>query len=227
MTAAPSVSLRSVNVALPTFLCVRHGQDVASGFRKHPVTAATVHVSSTNIDGDGQGDLVAHGGPEKAVYSYPSEHWAPWTAELKPDRPYGPASFGENLSLAGILEDEACIGDIWRWGEVRLQICQPRFPCYKLGEALSDRTVVQKLVENGRTGWYFRVLTTGMAPTSGQMEIESRDPAGITVAMAHQARLPHADPALVEQVLAVDALASKLRLTLEERLATHGVAERG
>ena len=218
MTANGTVSLLSVNVALPGYLCKRHGKPVQSGFLKHPVTVERVHVDYVNIAGDGQGDLVAHGGPEKAVYSYPSEHWAPWTSERKPAVPYGPASFGENLSLAGILEHEACIGDIWRWGEVRLQICQPRFPCYKLGVALGEPHIVKALVDNGRTGWYFRVLTTGMAPTTGQIDIEARDPAGITVAMAHQARLPAADPALIARVLTAPALASKLRLELQKHL---------
>lgn len=218
MTTGSTIELLSVNVALPSFLCERHGESIQSGFKKHPVTSAFVHVSLVNIDGDGQGDLVAHGGLEKAVYSYPSEHWPVWAAERHPPAPYGPASFGENLSLAGILEEEACIGDIWRWGEVRLQICQPRFPCYKLGVAQNDARLVKSLVDNGRTGWYFRVLTPGMAPTSGKIEIESRDPAGITVAMAHLARLPGSDPTLIEHVLAADALASKLRVQLQESL---------
>ena len=218
MTATGTVTLVSLNVALPDYLCERHGHPVESGFRKRPVSAKTVTVSSVNVEGDGQGDLKAHGGPEKAVYSYPSEHWGPWTAELKPSQPYGPASFGENLSLAGIMEEDACIGDIWRWGEVRLQICQPRYPCYKLGVALDNHSVVKAMVENGRTGWYFRVLTTGTAPTSGEIEIEARDPAGVSVAMAHAARLPGADRALVERAASVDALARGLKLQFAETL---------
>lgn len=222
MTAIATISLISLNVALPSYLCERHGQMIESGIRKRPVSTETVHVTTTNIDGDGQGDLNAHGGPEKAVYAYPSEHWGPWGAERNPVRSYGPASFGENLSLAGILETDACIGDIWRWGDVRLQICQPRYPCYKLGVALNDYAIVKDLVDNGRTGWYFRVLTTGIAPTSGQIEIESRDPAGVTVAMAHAARLPGASHALVEQVAAVDALAMGLKRTFADALVATG-----
>lgn len=221
MTAVATISLISTNVALPSYLCERHGALIESGIRKQPVTSETVAVSTTNIGGDGQGDLVAHGGPEKAVYAYPSEHWGPWTEELKPAQPYGPGSFGENLSLAGMLEDEACIGDIWRWGEVRLQICQPRYPCYKLAEVLHRPGVVKAMVENGRTGWYFRVLTPGIAPTSGPIELESRDPAGVTVTMAHTARLPGAPRALVERAAGVDALASRLKQELVKTLA-HG-----
>ena len=128
----------SVNVALPSYLCERRGEMIESGIRKKPVADRTGRrLRRPTSQGDGQGDLRVHGGPEKAVYAYPSEHWAPWTAELEPEQALGPGSFGENLSTAGMLEDDACIGDIWRWGEVRLQICQPRYPCYKLGEALA------------------------------------------------------------------------------------------
>ena len=219
MTAVATIELVSVNVALPSYLCERRGHIIESGIRKQPVSTETVTVSETNIAGDGQGDLRVHGGPEKAVYAYPSEHWAPWTEELKPAQPYGPGSFGENLSLAGILEHEACIGDIWRWGEVRLQICQPRYPCYKLAEVLKRPSVVKAMVENGRTGWYFRVLTPGTAPASGTIELEACDPAGVTVAMVHAARLPGAERALVERAASVDALSRVLKRELAETLA--------
>ena len=104
--------------------------------------------------GDGQADLRVHGGPEKAVYGYPSEHWARWTDELKPAQPYGPGSFGENFASPAGLEDEACIGDIWRWGEVRLQICQPRYPLLQARRGPEPAQVVDTMVHNGRTGWY-------------------------------------------------------------------------
>lgn len=219
MTAVTTIELVSVNVALPSYLCKRRGHMIQSGIRKQPVSSRTVTVSETNISGDGQGDLKVHGGPEKAVYGYPSEHWARWTDERKPAQPYGPGSFGENLSLAGMLEDEACIGDIWRWGEVRLQICQPRYPCYKLGEALNDRAVIKAMVANGRTGWYFRVLTPGEAPTRGAMELEARDPAGVSVAMVHAARLPGAERSLVERAASADALSKALKHEFAEALA--------
>lgn len=219
MTVATSITLLSVNVARPSYLCERNGQMIESGIRKRPVASETVTVSTTNITGDGQGDLVAHGGPEKAVYGYPSEHWSAWTSELNPADPYGPGSFGENLSLRGIREDEARIGDIWRWGEVRLQICQPRYPCYKLAEVLQRANMVKDMVKSGRTGWYFRVLTPGVAPSAGEMMLEARDPAGVTVAMAHAARLPGADRALIERVVAVEALAKVVKESLAEALA--------
>src|SRR5215207_604475 len=219
MTAVATMQFLSVNVALPSYLTERRGHMIESGIRKKPVSTETVTVSETNIAGDGQGDLRVHGGPEKAVYGYPSEHWGPWTKELNPAHPYGSGSFGENLSLAGILESEACIGDIWRWGEVRLQICQPRYPCYKLSEVLKRPPIVKAMVENGRTGWYFRVLTPGTAPTSGAIALESRDPAGVTVAMVHAARLPGADKALVELAAAVGALSRVLKQELAEAMA--------
>lgn len=214
MNGSTTVSLRAVDVAMPSYLCERRGTMIESGIRKRPVRTETVSVSPTNIDGDGQGDLRVHGGPEKAVYAYPADHWPGWSEELTLTSPLGPGSFGENLTIAGILERDACIGDIWRWGEVRLQICQPRYPCYKLGEALGDRRVIARMVETGRTGWYFRVLTPGTAPASGTIEIEARDPAGVSVAMAHRARLRDAPRELIAQVVSVEALASGLRRDL-------------
>jgi MOSC domain-containing protein YiiM len=219
VTAVATIDLISLNVALPSYLTELHGEMIESGIRKRPVATETVTVSTTNIDGDGQADLRVHGGPEKAVYAYPSEHWGPWTEELKPGQPYGPGSFGENLSLAGALEHDACIGDIWRWGDVRLQICQPRYPCFKLAAVLQRPRVVRAMVQNGRTGWYFRVLTPGVAPTSGAIELESRHPAAVTVAMTHAARLPNAPLTLVERIASVDALASGLTRSLIEELA--------
>jgi MOSC domain-containing protein YiiM len=218
MTAVSAIDLVSLNVGLPSYLTELHGELIESGIRKRPVSSETVRVSTTNIEGDGQADLRVHGGPEKAVYAYPSEHWGPWTADLNPDEPYGPGSFGENLSLAGILEDQACIGDIWRWGEVRLQICQPRYPCFKLAAVLHRPQVVRAMVRNGRTGWYFRVLTPGIAPTSGAFEIESRDPAAVSVAMVHIARLPGAPRALVERAASVEALSRVLKFELRQAL---------
>lgn len=218
MTAIAAISLVSVNVAMPSYLCERRGQMIESGIRKRPVAGETIAVSAVNIEGDGQGDLRVHGGPEKAVYAYPSEHWDPWSREIDLEPAPGPGTFGENLSLGGILESEARIGDIWRWGQVRLQICQPRYPCYKLAEVLQDRSVIQRMVENGRTGWYLRVLTPGVAPVRGPIELESTDPAGVTVAMAHEARLPGAGRELVARVAAAEALASRLRRDLLESL---------
>lgn len=219
MTVVPShVELVSVNVGKPGFLGERQGRMVESGIRKLPVAERIIVVSATNLAGDGQADLVNHGGFEKAVYAYPFEHLARWTDELNPDAPFGPGAFGENLSIGGWLEHQACIGDVWRWGSAVLQVCQPRFPCYKLGMATGFPDVVDLLVANGRTGWYLRVLESGEAPAAGPIVVAERDAHRVTVLEAHRARLPGASMELIGRVAESPALASGLRKALLARM---------
>ncbi len=120
-----------VNVGTPSLLAETAAEHVWSGIRKQPVPPSSVlWLSAINLAGDGQADLSVHGGPDKAVYAYPSEHLEPWSEELETE--LGPAPFGENLSTIGALEGDVRIGDIWTWGEATLQVTQPRWPCFKL-----------------------------------------------------------------------------------------------
>ena len=121
----------TVNVGVPRLLRQRQGSNVYSAIAKQPVAHGTVlWLSLGNLSGDGQADLSVHGGPDKAVYAYPSEHLPEWEAEL--GGPLGPAPFGENLSTRGVTESDVHIGDKWRWDDTTLEICQPRWPCFKL-----------------------------------------------------------------------------------------------
>ncbi|MFI5267878.1 MAG: MOSC domain-containing protein, partial [Chloroflexota bacterium] len=163
------------------------GRPVISAIGKQPVTADSLYLDSLNLAGDRQADLTVHGGPDKAVYAYPREHIREWALELAQD--LGPASFGENLTTAGALEADVCIGDVWAWGEALLQVSQPRQPCYKLATYRARNDLPKKLVAAGRTGWYFRVLRSGQVPVRGPIEVAERDPAGISVLAVHQARI--------------------------------------
>lgn len=206
--------LISVNVAKPGYLGERRGDIVESGIRKRPVERDQVYVGPTNIEGDGQADQVNHGGREKAVYAYPFDHLDVWTAELEPVLPLGPGAFGENLTVRGVDERSAHIGDIWKWGEALLQICQPRFPCFKLGMATGDPGVVRRMVENDRTGWYLRVLEPGYASVAGPLSLIDSDADGVSVLEAHRARLPGADLRLIERVVRASGLASGMQRDL-------------
>ncbi|HWI03453.1 MAG TPA: MOSC domain-containing protein, partial [Acidimicrobiales bacterium] len=115
---------------MPEYLGHFRGQPITSGIAKRPVTAEYLWLDRLNLEGDAQADLEVHGGPDKAVYAYPSEHLPAWSAELEQE--LGPAPFGENLSTAGATEDDVCIGDRWYWGDAVLEVCQPRYPCFKL-----------------------------------------------------------------------------------------------
>lgn len=218
------IGLVSVNVAEPEVIGRQRGRDVLSAIKKRPVIAGpTIAMTTTNLDGDRQADLRVHGGPEKAVYAYPSEHWARWNAEIAPAEPFGAGTFGENLSTLGIDETEACIGDVWAWGTARLQICQPRYPCFKLAMATRRLDVGKLMLDAGRSGWYLRVLTAGEAPVAGPIAIEQRDPAGVTVLDALRALLPGSTRPEIERVIAVEALAVNWRGSLEEKIEVGAV----
>src|SRR5882672_12491553 len=122
--------LLSLNVGLPRLLSWK-GATFKTGIFKNPV-AGRIMLRETNLDGDRQADLSVHGGPDKAVYAYPSEHYAYWRSELgRPELAWG--MFGENFTTDGILESEANIGDRFRIGSALVMVTQPRMPCYKLG----------------------------------------------------------------------------------------------
>jgi MOSC domain-containing protein YiiM len=214
-----SVGLRVVNVGMPAPLGMHRGRPVRSGIAKLPVTGTVeLWLSSTGLEGDGVADLVDHGGPDKAVYAYPSEHLPAWRAELE-ESDLGPAPFGENLSTAGWTEHEVCIGDRWRWGDALLEVCQPRWPCFKLALHRKRGDMGGLLKDAGRTGWYLRVVEVGAVPVAGPVSVVARGPAGATVLAAHEAARPgHAPRETIEELLTVAALAGEWRGMLTRRL---------
>ena len=207
----------SVNVARPQYLGEHRGQPVTSAIAKRPVAADALWLDWLNLEGDGQADLEVHGGRDKAVYAYPSEHLEAWTEELG-GAPLGPAPFGENLSTAGGTEDDVCIGDRWTWGDAVLEVCQPRSPCFKLTMHRGRGDIGRLLRESGRCGWYLRVLEPGRVPVAGPVAVK-RDPIGATVRLVHDAARPGAVPdRVIEALLGVDALADEWKRGLAARL---------
>jgi MOSC domain-containing protein YiiM len=168
------VELVSVNVAEPQLLGTFRGQPITSGIAKQAVTQAALHLDWLNLEGDRQADLRVHGGRDKAVYAYPSEHILRWNAELQPETPFGPGTFGENLTTQGWLEDAVHIGDIWAWGDALLQVSEPRHPCFKLGMRTGRRDIIKRMEANGRSGWYLRVLQPGTVPVAGPISVVSQ-----------------------------------------------------
>jgi MOSC domain-containing protein YiiM len=217
------VEVVQVNVATPQLLADQGGERVYSGIAKRPVVPGTVlWLSLLNLAGDGQADLTVHGGPDKAVYAYPSEHLAPWAEWL--GEALGDAPFGENLSTLGVLETDVHIGDVWRWGDAVLQVCQPRWPCFKLALHRGRADVVRQLRASGRTGWYLRVLEPGEVVVGAPITAIAQDPAGLTVADAHLAMGDRHldDRARVEALAFHEALAEQWSDPLRERLARAG-----
>jgi MOSC domain-containing protein YiiM len=214
------VDMVSVNVGTPSVLDDHGGQRVYSAIAKQVVPTGTVlWCSIGNLAGDAQADLTVHGGPDKAVYAYPSEHLAAWADEL--GEGLGPAPFGENLSTRGVVEGDVGIGDVWRWDDALLQVCQPRWPCFKLALYRRRPDIQARMRATGRTGWYLRVLEPGEVTVGSPIEIAQRDPAGLSVADAHAAMSDRrlADRPLVAALADHPALAGEWRDPLQERLA--------
>lgn len=209
------IELLAVNVGQPEPLSER----VTSSIRKRRVAAGTsLRLSTTNLAGDAQADLRVHGGPDKAVYAYPSEHLPWWRDQL--GQPLAEdAPFGENLSTAGATEAEVVVGERWAWGEAVLEVCQPRWPCHKLILHRGGPDAAELLCDTGRSGWYLRVLQEGEVPVDGPAEVLER-PDGFTVRDCLLARrdLQHGRLRRAEQVLASPALAQQWRDRLEAGL---------
>jgi MOSC domain-containing protein YiiM len=129
-----------------------------TAFHKEPVDGP-VWVSKTGLEGDGVGDPVHHGGPEKAVLAYSADHYPGWRAETYVQLPHG--AFGENFTVAGADEETVCIGDVYDVGEARVQVSQPRQPCWKIARRWGIRDLSLRVHRSGRTGWYLRVLREG------------------------------------------------------------------
>ena len=146
---------------------------------KEPVDRR-LRVTTLNFEGDEQSDLTVHGGVDKAVYVYPSEHYDDWRREL-PDVDLPWAVFGENLTTEGLLEDVR-IGDRFRIGSAEFVVTQPRLPCYKLGIRFGRMDMLKRMLRSGRTGFYFAVTTEGEVGAGDAIEPIERAEEGLTVA---------------------------------------------
>lgn len=135
------------------------GETVVTSIFKDPVSGP-VRVGRLNLDGDEQSDLTVHGGVNKAVYAYPSEHYAFWRHEL-PDAELPWGAFGENLTTEGLLESEIHIGDRFRIGTAEFVVTQPRMPCYKLALKFGRPDIIRRFMKSERSGFYFSVAQEG------------------------------------------------------------------
>jgi MOSC domain-containing protein YiiM len=173
------MKLLALSVGRPREVSWR-GKPVLTSIFKTPVDHR-VQVGWENLAGDQQSDLTVHGGPDKAVYAYPSEHYPYWQHELG-DPELGWGAFGENFTTVGLLETEVMIGDRFRIGSAEFRVTQPRMPCYKLGVRFGRADMVKLFHRSERNGFYLAVLTPGEVGTGDAIEIIERDRDGVTVA---------------------------------------------
>jgi len=206
----------SVNVGKPQKSDWR-GQHITTAIFKSPVEGP-VAVGRLNLGGDEQADLTVHGGPDKAVYAYPQEHYAYWRPQL-PDYSLAPGNFGENLTLAGLLEDDIHIGDHLQIGTAVFTVTQPRSPCYKLGVRFNREDMTKRFHASRRFGFYLRVLREGTLQAGSPVTIVERDPTAVSVAdIVRLFTGDNHDSALLERALKVGALSAGWRKWVQERL---------
>jgi len=174
-----SMKLLSVNVGLPREIEWK-GKIVRTSIFKAPVPGR-IRVAKLNVEGDQQSDLTVHGGIDKAVYAYPSEHYPFWRREFPGmDLPWG--VFGENLTTEGLLEETLHIGDRLQVGSSEFVVTQPRMPCFKLGIRFNRPDMVKRFLQSGRSGFYFAVLKKGELAADDSIELVERDDHDVTVA---------------------------------------------
>ena len=173
------MKLLSLNVARP-HLMVYRGATINTGIFKKPVSGR-ITLRTLNLEGDRQADLSVHGGPYKAVYGYPFEHYEYWRREL-PDANLPSGGFGENFTTEGLSEDELHIGDRLRIGSASIMVRQPRMPCYKLAAKFQKDDMIEKFLVSGRSGFYFSVEQEGEVEVGDTFELVWREQQGITIA---------------------------------------------
>jgi MOSC domain-containing protein YiiM len=208
----------SVNVGTPRPVQWQ-GRRIMSGIFKAPVEGR-VRLRKLNLEGDGQADLSVHGGADKAVYAYPSEHYPFWRRELElEDLPW--ASFGENLTTEGWWEDEVHVGDRFHIGTAEVVITQPRLPCFKLAMRFGREDIVERFLESGRPGFYLAVLEEGELGAGDAMERIHEDENGVSVvdvARLYLDRHGESDPELLRRAASLEALPKSWREHFHKRV---------
>ena len=177
-------TIESIQVSLPQAI----GDELAadpmdqrwySGFHKRPVSGP-VRVGKLTIAGDGQADLSVHGGPDRPILAYCADHYESWRDELGfPDKPFG--GFGENFTIRGLNESRVCLGDVYGIDGVRVEVSQPRQPCWKLARRWRNKELPALVIKHHRGGWYFRVLTEGMVEAGMSVQLLERPHAHWTI----------------------------------------------
>lgn len=212
------MKLISLNVASPRLAHYKRAT-INTGIFKQPVSGP-IELRALNLDGDRQADLAVHGGPYKAVYGYPSEHYDFWRQELpEMDLPWG--MFGENFTTEGLFENDLYIGDRLQIGSATLMVRQPRIPCYKLAAKFQRDDILERFLHSGRSGFYFSVEQEGTLQAGDAFTFLSTAPQAITISEMN--RLFAHDKYnrdLLEKAITTPALPEDWKVYLTKRLAS-------
>jgi MOSC domain-containing protein YiiM len=218
-----TLKLVSLNVAHPR-LVIYKGNSINTGIFKQPVSGP-VQLRTLNLDGDRQADLSVHGGPHKAVYGYPAEHYPFWRQEFPGlDLPSG--MFGENFTTSGLAEDELHVGDRFQIGSSIVMVRQPRTPCYKLAAKFQRDDILERFLLSGRSGFYFSVEQEGSVAAEDDFQLLTRNQDGITVAEMNRLFVREKyNQDLLRKAIHTAALPENWREYVAERLDQPAVAK--
>lgn len=207
----------SIQVGRPQ-LVMRNDEPVSTAIFKQP-TEGRVNLRTLNLDGDRQADLSVHGGPTKAVYVYPAEHYDFWRQELPDmDLPYG--MFGENFTATGFSEKTLNIGDEFLIGSAQVMVTEPRMPCYKLGIRFGRTDIIKRFLVSERTGFYLAVLQEGEVGVGDEFQLIKRNEPSVKVSDVTRLYARDRNNAeLLRRASAVEALPEGWRSYFAERLA--------
>src|SRR5262249_38954650 len=208
--------LLSVNVGLPRDI-VWKGRTVHTAIWKNPVPGRC-RVGRLNIEGDGQGDLAAHGGEQRAVFVYQIESYNYWQEQLnRTDLAYG--QFGENFTIEGLPDDGVRIGDRYQIGSALFEVTQPRVTCYRIGIRMNEPRMPALLTSSGRPGFYFRVLEEGEVEAGDEIVKVGEADECMTVSEINALLyLPNHERDRLERALRIEALSPGWRSSFEALL---------
>lgn len=198
----------SLNVGKPVTVDYR-GKPIETGIYKMPVTGA-IQLYINGFAGDGQADLVHHGGPDKAVCAYPIEHYAYWEKLLGKKLEY--SAFGENITTSGLLETEVCIGDVYEIGTTLLQVSQPRYPCYKISQKHGPADLPAEVLNTRYSGFYLRVLREGQISAGDTIVKKEAGASGASVShVLHIMQVGLKEETSVTELMELEALSASVR----------------
>ena len=211
-----SPSLISIQVGVPRIVKLE-GEEVSTGIFKAPIEKR-LRLRHLNLEGDQQADLSVHGGQNKAVYAYPSEHYPFWKKALPGvDLPWG--AFGENFTTSGLLEKDVCIGDRFTIGAAEVVVTQPRLPCFKLNLKFNRDDMVKRFLASHYSGFYLRVLREGEVGAGDEIVPIHRDENRVSVLDTLRLYLHESDSSeLRQRALQVEYLSPSWRKDFSEQV---------
>jgi MOSC domain-containing protein YiiM len=205
--------IKSVNIGLPKEVYWQE-RKIWTGIFKYP-TDQVVRITHSGITGDGQADLIYHGGADKAVYAYPLEHYTFWKQYLKKDY-LEAGAFGENLTTEGLMDTEVYMGDYFQMGTAVLMAVQPRMPCSKLGLRFNDASMTKHFAQARRNGVYFRVIQEGALQAGDSITLVRKSEYPVTIQdVVDCYAMPKKNPEMVRRIMNIPFLPQMLRSSFE------------